>query len=86
MLKIEKQITRVAPMIYSNDNWGFKPIPYFRRYEISADGKVINLNTNKLLTPVRKGIAVNLMSDQGHRTTRTIKGLLDETWNKGGRK
>lgn len=59
-----------------------KPIPYFRQYEIMRDGTIFNTKTRKILKPRGEGMSVSLTTDKGTYTTRTVKGLLDATWNK----
>jgi hypothetical protein len=63
----------------------FKPIPNFTKYEINRDGMVRDKKSQKQVLPkslVKGGRnpSVNLLSDLGDRTTRTIPGLVELAW------
>ena len=61
-------------------NAEYKVIKYFSRYAISKGGVVINIKKNRTVVLRGCGLSVNITSDMGDRTSRTIKGLLLEAW------
>lgn len=61
------------------DRPGYRRIPYFRRYAVNIDGKVINFESAKEVQPV--GDKIGLFSDTGRRTTKRIHIIMNEVWN-----
>lgn len=61
----------------------FKTIPFFSNYSINKDGVVINrANNDKIMTPKWNGYSfrIQMLSDRGDRTTRTVPVLIELVW------